>query len=112
MSRYELWVPICDIFILIDNFPQSHASAILRIGTIIFALGYVAFIALELITVVEEEPGSPCHSPLKATVCCLNIIFVALQGFLVFYYPRLNLNINPVIDRYRHSSRVTVPNMK
>ena len=110
MSRYELLVPYCNLLILNDHFVQSHASAILRIGTIIFAIGYVAFIALELVTVVEQEPGSRCYSPLKATVCCLNIIFVALQGFLIFYYPRLNLKINAVIDRFGHASRVNVPN--
>ena len=86
---------------------QSHASAILRIGTVIFAMGYVAFIALELITVIEEEPGSPCYSPLRATVCCLNIMFVALQGFLIFYYPRLNLKTNHVIDRLVMSLNVS-----
>ena len=79
--------------------PQSHASAVLRIGTVFFAIGYLAFLFLELITVVEEEPGSPCYNPLKAVVCCLNMVFVMLQGFLIFYYPRLNLNISPVIDR-------------
>ena len=89
----------CSFTTLKFHFPQSHASAILRIGTVIFAMGYVTFIALELITVIEEKPDSLCYSPLRATVCCLNIMFVALQGFLIFYYPRLNLKINHVIDR-------------
>ena len=89
----------CSFTTLKFHFPQSHASAILRIGTVIFAMGYVTFIALELVTVIEEKPDSLCYSPLKATVCCLNIVFVVLQGFLIFYYPRLNLKTNHVIDR-------------
>ena len=80
-------------------FSQSHASAIERIFAVFFALGYVAFLVLELITVVEKDPGSACYNPIRATVCCLNIIFVALQGFLIYYYPRLKLNIRSILDR-------------
>ena len=64
-----------------------------------FGTGYVAFLVLELITVVEKEAGTPCFNPTRATVCCLNIIFVVLQGFLIFYYPRLKLNIRSIFDR-------------
>ena len=84
-----------DLFV----FSQSHASAIERIFTMFFGLGYVAFLVLELITVLEKEPGSDCYNPIRATVCCLNILFVALQGFLIFYYPRLKLNIQSILDR-------------
>ena len=80
-------------------FSQSHASAIERIFAVFFALGYVAFLVLELITVVEKDPGSACYNPIRATVCCLNVIFVALQGFLIYYYPRLKLNIRSILDR-------------
>ena len=69
-------------------------------GTVVFGLCYVAFLMLELITVLEEEPGSPCYNPLRAAACILNMIFVFLQGTLIVLYPRLNLNINRIIDRY------------
>lgn len=81
---------------------QSHVCAVVRIGSVFFSIGYLAYLFLELITVVEEEPGSPCYNPLRATVCCLNMAFVVLQSFLIFYYPRLNLSISPVIDRFVH----------
>jgi len=82
-----------------DN-DKSHVCAVVRIGSVFFSIGYLVYLFLELITVAEEEAGSPCYNPLRATVCCLNMTFVVLQGFLIFYYPRLNLSISPVIDRF------------
>ena len=64
-----------------------------------FGLGYIAFLVLEWITVIEKEAGSPCYNPTRATVCCLNILFVALQAFLIFYYPRLKLETRSILDR-------------
>ena len=81
---------------------QSHVCAVVRIGSVFFSIGYLVYLFLELITVAEEEAGSPCYNPLRATVCCLNMTFVVLQSFLIFYYPRLNLSISPVIDRFVH----------
>ena len=75
-----------------------------RFGAVSFGLGYIAFLAVELITVLEQEPESPCYNPVRATAGFLNIVFVVLQASLIVYYPRLNLHINGVIDRYgRHS---------
>ena len=73
-----------------------------RIGTVFFGLCYVAFLVLELITVLEVKPGSLCYNPVRAAACILNILFVLLQGTLIVLYPRLNLNINRIIDRYGH----------
>ena len=70
-----------------------------RFFAVVFGLGYLAYLVLELITVIELEPDSPCHNPLKAASGFLNIIFVVLQGSLIVFYPRLNLNINAAIDR-------------
>ena len=64
-----------------------------------FGLGYIAFLVLEWITVIEKEVGSPCYNPTRATVCCLNILFVALQAFLIFYYPRLKLETRSILGR-------------
>ena len=36
---------------------QSHAGAILRFGTVLFGTIYAALLSLELIAVIEEEPG-------------------------------------------------------
>ena len=72
-----------------------------RFAAVVFGLGYIAYLVLELITTIEQEPDSPCHNPLKAVFGFLSIIFVVLQGSLIVFYPRLNLNINGVIDRYR-----------
>ena len=78
---------------------QSHASIILRNGLVLFGLIYIAFLALELITVLEYESGSPCYDPLRVASCSLMIVFVVLQTSLFVMYPRLNLHINGVIDR-------------
>ena len=79
---------------------QSHASAIERLFTLFFSLGYVAFLILELIIVFENTiHHNLCYNPTRATVICVNIIFVALQGFLIFYYPRLKINIHSILDR-------------
>ena len=83
-----------------------------RCGTAIFGLGYIAFLTLELITILEEEPGAPCYNPVRAAAGFLNIVFVVLQAWLIVYYPRLNLHINGIIDRYEQDSvvsRSTVP---
>ena len=79
---------------------QSHASILVRNGAVLFGLGYIAFLAVELITILEEEPGSPCYNPLRAASNVLNIVFVVLQASLIVCYPRLNLHINGIIDRY------------
>ena len=56
-------------------YSQSHASAIERIFTMFLGLGYVAFLVLELITVLEKEPGSACYNPIRATVCMKRNVF-------------------------------------
>ena len=85
---------------MVTLYHQSHASIMVRAGAVLFALGYIAFIMLELITTLEHQPGAPCYNPLKAASSFLNIVFVVLQGTLIVCYPRLNLHINGVIDRY------------
>ena len=79
-------------------FIQSHASARERIFSIFFGLGYIAFLLLELILILEKRE-SACYDPTKIALCCLNIVFVALQGSLIFYYPRLKLNTISNLDR-------------
>ena len=63
-------------------------------------MGYIAFLAVELITILENEPGDPCYQPVRAASCLLMIVFVALQASLIVFYPRLNLHINGIIDRF------------
>ena len=36
---------------------QSHAGAVVRFGTVLFGVVYVAHLSLELIAIIEEEPG-------------------------------------------------------
>ena len=79
---------------------QSHASIMVRNGAVLFGLGYIVFLTVELITIFEYEPGSPCYDPVRAASGILMIVFVVLQSSLIVFYPRLNLNINGVIDRY------------
>ena len=79
---------------------QSHASIIVRSGAVLFGLGYIGFLAVELITILENEPGDPCYQPVRAASSLLMIVFVALQASLIVFYPRLNLHINGVIDRF------------
>ena len=36
---------------------QSHAGAVVRFGTVMFGIVYVAHLTLELIAIIEEKPG-------------------------------------------------------
>lgn len=71
----------------------------IRVGAIIFGVGTVGFHILELITVLELPPDDICHNPVRAAFLISNIIMVVLEAYLIFMFPRLNLRINPPIDR-------------
>ena len=79
---------------------QSHGSLAIRVGALIFSAGALIYFSLELVAFAEVRPSSPCfHASLGANVG-LALIFVGLQTYLVFVYPRLNIDINKAVDRF------------
>ena len=97
-SKFLILITHEEVSNTIFFFIQSHASARERIFSTFFGLGYIAFLLLELILILEKRE-SACYDPTKIALCCLNIVFVALQGSLIFYYPRLKLNTISNLDR-------------
>ena len=78
---------------------QSHGSLTLRFGAVIFGLGTTVYLVLELIAFLEFESGSPCSHPILGVNVVFAMLFVFLQTYLIFVYPRLNLHINCAFDR-------------
>ena len=79
------------------SFLQSFAPAVVRTAVVIFGLCYFAFLTIELIAKWNND--CTCWQRRNYVINFVNIAFVVLQGFLIVYYPRLNLHINSYIDR-------------
>ena len=64
----------------------------------VFGLCYIAFLTIELIAMWNRE--CKCWARRNFVINFANIVFVVLQASLIVYYPRLNLNINSIVDRF------------
>ena len=81
--------------------PQSHGSLTIRFGALVFGAGALAYFTMEFISFLEIKTDSPCFRPVAGVNVVLAIVFVVLQTYLVFVYPRLNLAKHPFVDRYK-----------
>lgn len=78
---------------------QSHGSLPVRFGALVFGAGTLAYFVLETISFLEIRQESPCFFANLGANVILAMIFVVLQTYLIFVYPRLNLRIHDPIDR-------------
>jgi hypothetical protein len=84
------------------NIFQSHGSLTIRFGAIIFGLVAFIYILLQLIEFYEMDPKAPhpCYDVSKGVNSYLMLVFVVLQIFVIFCYPRLNLLSYQLINRF------------
>ena len=80
-------------------FLQSHGSLTIRFGAIIFGIGTLIYMVLELISFLEIEAGTPCHFPILGANVVASMFMVILQTYLIFVFPRINLHIWDALDR-------------
>ncbi len=78
---------------------QSHGSLATRLGALVFGLGSLAYLSLELLAFARVPRQSRCFHPMAGANSSLALMFVLLQTLLVFFYPRLNLNICRPLDK-------------
>jgi hypothetical protein len=73
----------------------------IRFGAIIFGLVTFAYILLQLIEFYEMDSSAPhpCYEVFIGVNGYLMLIFVFLQVFVIFAYPRLNLLSYQVVNR-------------
>ena len=78
---------------------KSHGSLTIRLGALVFSAGALCYFGLETVSFAEVRSESPCYKPTLGANVALALAFVALQTYVIFVYPRLNLGISPAIDR-------------
>lgn len=88
-----------DLKILLVQNSKSHGSVTVRFGAIIFGLGTFAYFFIELLDFVQHKHDSPCYFPTIGANVVLALIFVFLQTFVIFMYPRLNLHSHTFFNR-------------
>ena len=74
---------------VIEN-SKSHGSVTVRFGAIVFGLGTFAYFFIEMLAFVEHQPQSPCFHPAIGANVVLALLFVFLQTYIIFMYPRIN----------------------
>lgn len=83
---------------------QSHGSLTIRIGAIIFGLATATCLFMQLIEFVEMDhsASAACHDVTNGINAFLMMVFVLLQVFVIFAYPRLNFLSYQLANRYRN----------
>ncbi len=80
---------------------KSHGSLPVRIGAVVFGLGALVYFAFEFVASVEHSAAhSPCFYPARMLNKVFAFLLILLQTALIFLFPRLNLKIYPLVDRY------------
>eukprot|EP00095_Tigriopus_kingsejongensis_P008824 maker-scaffold280_size224562-snap-gene-0.12 protein:Tk08824 transcript:maker-scaffold280_size224562-snap-gene-0.12-mRNA-1 annotation:"conserved hypothetical protein" len=79
---------------------KSHGSLTIRFGAIIFGLGALGYYTLEMISFFEVRSDSPCYHPTLGVNTGSALLFIVLQTYLIFVYPRINLCAINVLDRF------------
>ena len=84
--------------IVVEN-SKSHGSVTVRYGAIIFGLGAFCYFFIELLVFLEHKPESPCFHPLIGANTIMALLFVFLQTYILFMYPRLNFQCHKFFNR-------------
>jgi len=84
--------------IVVEN-SKSHGSVTVRYGAIIFGLGAFCYFFIELLVFLEQKPESPCFHPLIGANTIMALLFVFLQTYIIFMYPRLNFQCHKFFNR-------------
>lgn len=79
---------------------KSHGSLTIRFGAIVFGIGALVYLVLEMISFFEISYYSPCYHSTLGINTAASILFVVLQTYLIFVYPRLNLCTITILDRF------------
>ena len=85
--------------IVVEN-SKSHGSVTVRYGAIIFGLGAFCYFFIELLVFLEQKPESPCFHPLIGANTIMALLFVFLQTYIIFMYPRLNFQCHKFFNRW------------
>ena len=85
--------------LVVEN-DKSHGSVTVRFGAIIFGMGTFAYFLIEFLDFLEHKSDSPCYFLVIGLNEALALIFVFLQTYLIFMYPRLNLLSHSFLNRY------------
>jgi len=80
---------------------KSHGSVTVRIGVLIFGVGALIYYLLELLRFAEllTQQG-PCFHPAIGINDILALVFTSLQAYVIFTYPRLNMQCHKLINRF------------
>ena len=84
---------------LVEN-DKSHGSISVRYGALIFGIGTFSYFLIELLVFFEHEVESPCRYSSVGANHFLIVIFVLLQTYIIFMYPRLNFQCHQYLNRY------------
>ena len=84
---------------LVEN-NKSHGSISVRYGALIFGIGTFSYFLIELLVFFEHEVESPCRYSSVVANHFLIVIFVFLQTYIIFMYPRLNFQCHQYLNRY------------
>ena len=84
---------------LVEN-NKSHGSISVRYGALLFGIGTFSYFLIELLVFFEHEMESPCRYSSVGANHFLIVIFVLLQTYIIFMYPRLNFQCHQYLNRY------------
>eukprot|EP00095_Tigriopus_kingsejongensis_P008828 maker-scaffold280_size224562-snap-gene-0.11 protein:Tk08828 transcript:maker-scaffold280_size224562-snap-gene-0.11-mRNA-1 annotation:"protein otpl-8" len=79
---------------------KSHGCLPARIGIVFFGIGALMYLILELIAFIQAKNSLQCYNSTDGANSVLGILFVILQAFLIFMYPRLNLDTFNFLDGF------------
>ena len=88
-----------DLKLLVVENEKSHGSVTVRFGAIVFGLGTFAYFLIELLDFLQHKSHSPCYFVTIGVNTCLALLFVFLQTYVIFMYPRLNIMSHTFINR-------------
>ena len=90
---------------------QSHGSAAVRVGTVIFGCGALLYYVLEFLRFLEttEFKQGPCFHVSFGIGSILAIFFTMLQAYIIIVYPRINIRCHKLLNRYVNIWHVVSP---
>jgi len=81
--------------------PKSHGSVTVRIGVLVFGVGALIYYLLELLRFAELlSKQGPCFHPAIGLNDVLALVFTSLQAYVIFTYPRLNIQCHKLLNRF------------
>merc|ERR1712223_565558 len=86
---------------VIENI-KSHGSLAVRLGCLIFGLGTSFYYIMEFLKFAEtvQYSNGPCFHPVYGINAVLAIFLIMFQTFIIFMYPRLNIQCHPLWNKF------------